>query len=190
VDFSPSDKVVPTKGQVLLSEPYLEDPFFHRTVILLCEHNEEGAFGFVLNNYIDLPVHKIIDNFPEIPGRVSLGGPVKNDSLFYIHALGEEVDGSIEIAPGLWYGGDFEKIKKRIDEDSLPKNSLRFFIGYSGWSPNQLQQEITDKSWFVANVSSKLIMNSSENDMWKDIMEKLGPKGKMIAKFPDNPNLN
>ena len=190
VNFQPSDSTVPKRGQVLLSEPYISDPFFHRTVILMCENNEEGSFGFVLNNYIDLPISKIIANFPEMPGRVSLGGPVKNDSLFYIHSLGEEIEGSTPIVEGVWYGGDFARIRELIEAGTLPENAIRFFVGYSGWSIGQLQEEITSKSWFVVNVPSKLIMNSKENNVWKEVMERLGPKGKLLSKFPEDPNLN
>ena len=190
MDFLPSQDITPKRGQVLLSEPYISDTFFHRTVVFLCENNAEGSFGFVLNNYVDLPIHKVIANFPEFPGRISLGGPVKNESLFYIHTLGEIVKGSTRVMPGIWYGGEFDDIKALIDNNTLPPNSLRFFIGYSGWGARQLQEEIQSKSWFVANIAAKDIMNSSENNLWQEIMKKLGAKGDVVSKFPENPNLN
>jgi putative transcriptional regulator len=91
---------------------------------------------------------------------------------------------------GVWYGGDFTRIRERIEEGTLPENAIRFFVGYSGWSIGQLQEEITSKSWFVVNVPSKLIMNSKENNVWKEVMERLGPKGKLLSNFPEDPNLN
>ncbi|MFM7770784.1 MAG: YqgE/AlgH family protein [Bacteroidota bacterium] len=190
MDFLPKQDVIPKRGQVLLSEPYISDTFFHRTVVFLCENNAEGSFGFVLNNYIDLPIHKVIVNLPELSGRISLGGPVKNDSVFYLHTLGELVKGSTRVMPGIWYGGEFEDIKVLIDNNTLPENSLRFFIGYSGWGAKQLQEEIASKSWFVANIEVEDIMNSSENNLWQEVLKTMGVKGDVISKFPDNPNLN
>ncbi len=190
IDLRPSSDQVPERGSVLLSEPFIEDPFFKRTVVLLCEHNEEGSFGFVLNNYIDIELDQIVDEFPHIPYSISVGGPVKNSNLFYIHTLGDLIPESVMIMEGLYFGGDFEVLKAKLIAGVVEWSAVRFFIGYSGWSANQLEEEMKEKSWFVTKVNKKTLMSTEDKDLWKSIMKKLGPRGKLIANLPVDPELN
>lgn len=175
---------------MLLSEPFLNDPYFKRTVILLCEHNEEGSFGFVLNNYIDVELEQIMENMPNFGGKISIGGPVRNSNLYYIHTLGDQIEDSLEILPGVFMGGNFETLRKKLFSGEVDKNQVRFFVGYSGWSPDQLQAEIKANSWFVTNVDRETVMDTDIEDLWKVIMKKLGKKGELISKMPEDPNLN
>ena len=190
IDLSPSNNQLPERGSVLLSEPFIEDPFFKRTVVLLCEHNEEGSFGFVLNNYIDIELDQIVEEFPHIPYSISVGGPVKNTNLFYIHTLGDLIPESALIMEGLYFGGDFEILKSKLINEEVSLKDVRFFIGYSGWLPKQLDEELKHKSWFVTKVNKITIMNTDDKDLWKSIMQNLGMKGKLVAKFPIDPELN
>ncbi|MEN9639592.1 MAG: hypothetical protein RLZZ262_1461 [Bacteroidota bacterium] len=190
MDFLPRPDQTPTKGQVLLSEPFLNDPYFRRTVVFLCEHNQDGSFGFVLNNYIDVELEKIMDNMPAFEGRISIGGPVRNSNLYYLHTLGAEIAESVEIIPGVFMGGNFEHLKDLLIAGKVSKNDVRFFVGYSGWSPEQLEEEIKLKSWFVTSVSKEIVMNSDNDDLWKSILQTMGSKGKRVANLPEDPNLN
>jgi putative transcriptional regulator len=190
IDLRPNQNQVPEKGCVLLSEPFLNDPFFKRTVVLLCEHNEDGAFGFVLNNYIDVALNEVIEDFPEWRNVISIGGPVKSGNLFYLHTLGDLIPESAMVVEGLYFGGDFEKVKELLQRGEIKQNQIRFFIGYSGWSPNQLEDELAEQSWYITQVSNKAIMDTRDKEIWKTIMKKFGPKGKMIANLPDDPTLN
>ena len=190
INFSPDANIKPERGQVLLSEPFLNDPYFKRTVILLCEHNEEGSFGFVLNNYIDVELEQIMENIPIFGNKISIGGPVRNSNLYYIHTLGDQIEDSLEILPGVFMGGNFETLRKKLFSGEVDKNQVRFFVGYSGWSPDQLQAEIKANSWFVTNVDRETVMDTDIEDLWKVIMKKLGKKGELISKMPEDPNLN
>jgi putative transcriptional regulator len=190
MDFTPNKKITPGKGQVLLAEPFLNDPYFRRTVIFLCEHNTEGSFGFVLNNYIDVDLDQIMENMPTFEGRISIGGPVRNSNLYYIHTLGEQVEESVEIIPGVFMGGNFESLKKLLISGTVTKNQVRFFVGYSGWSPEQLENEVKTNSWFVTSVPKEIVMNSEADDLWKRIMRSMGKKGQIIANLPEDPSLN
>lgn len=190
IDFSPNTNVEPKKGQVLLSEPFLNDPYFKRTVILLCEHNREGSFGFVLNNFIEVELDQIIEDMPKFDGKISIGGPVRNSNLYYIHTLGEEIEESVEILPGVFMGGDFEKLRKLLFAGKIAPEQVRFFVGYSGWSPEQLQTEIKSQSWFVTDIDKDLVMDTEVDDLWRHIMKQLGRKGEMIANMPEDPSLN
>lgn len=190
IDLTPDQSIRPERGRVLLSEPFLSDPYFRRTVIFLCEHNEEGSFGFVLNNYIDVDLDQIMENMPRYQGKISIGGPVRNSNLYYIHTLGERINDSIEIIPGVFMGGDFEKLRNLLVSGEAGKNQVRFFVGYSGWSPEQLENEIKTNSWFVTSVNKDVVMNTDEGDLWKAIMKSMGRKGEMIANMPEDPTLN
>lgn len=180
----------PKKGQVLLSEPFLNDPYFKRTVILLCEHNREGSFGFVLNNFIEVELDQIIEDMPKFGGKISIGGPVRNSNLYYIHTIGAEIEESVEILPGVFMGGDFEKLRKLLYAGKIAPEQVRFFVGYSGWSPEQLQTEIKSQSWFVTDIDKDLVMDTEVDDLWRHIMKKFGRKGEMIANMPEDPSLN
>jgi len=189
-DLTPAGDIELIKGQVLLSEPFLNDPYFKRTVIFLCEHNEEGSFGFVLNNYIDVDLDQIMENMPNFDSRISIGGPVRNSNLYYLHTLGLEVEESIEVVPGIYMGGNFDTLKNLLMNGKVKKGQVRFFVGYSGWSPDQLSEEMKTKSWFVTSISNDLIMNTDLDDIWKHIMKTFGTKGQIIANLPEDPSLN
>jgi putative transcriptional regulator len=190
IDFSPDKDVRPVKGQVLLAEPFLNDPYFRRTVIFLCEHNTEGSFGFVLNNYIDVDLDQIMENMPKFESRISIGGPVRNSNLYYIHTLGEVVEDSVEIIPGVFMGGNFETLRKMLVSGRVEKGQIRFFVGYSGWSPAQLEKEIKTNSWFVTSINKEMVMNTQLEDLWKVVMKGMGKKGELIANMPEDPSLN
>lgn len=188
--FLPENQKEPERGNVLLSEPFLDDPYFKRTVVLICEHNEEGSFGFVLNNYVDFELDEIIDELPDIKTKVSIGGPVKNSNLYYIHTLGNEIANSIEIMDGVYMGGDFEILKEKLKNGEVSTEQIRFFVGYSGWSPNQLASELKMNSWFVTSVPANTVMRTDINDLWRTILKSMGKKYSVIANLPEDPSEN
>jgi putative transcriptional regulator len=96
----------------------------------------------------------------------------------------------VEVVPGVYMGGDFEVLKKLLSAGLVKQDEVRFFVGYSGWSPKQLEEEIHQNAWFVADISKEWIMNSSLDDLWKQVMEGFGRKGKFLANLPDDPTLN
>lgn len=189
-ELSPPNKVEPNRGKVLIAEPFLDDPYFKRMVILLCEHNEEGSFGFVLNNYIDVGLDKIIDDMPPFNTHVSIGGPVKNSNLYYLHTLGEFIEDSIEVMDGVYMGGNFEILKEKLRKGLIKKNELRFFVGYSGWSADQLEQEMQSKSWYVTSLGQDLIMNTEIRDLWRKVIRMMGKPFEHLANLPEDPSLN
>ncbi len=190
IKITPENNVNPAKGKVLLSEPFLEDPYFKRAAILLCEHNEEGSFGFVLNNYIDMSLDQIMQGLPDMDTRVSVGGPVKNSSLYYMHTIGSSILNSKEITDGIYLGGDFSLLKQRIHDGSIENNQIRFFVGYSGWSANQLNEELEQNSWFITDAHKALVMDTNSSDLWGDFLKKMGPEFARVSKLPKDPNMN
>jgi len=190
LDLKVHNKLKPKKGRVLITEPFLDDDYFGRSVILLCEHNEEGTFGFVLNNYIDIPVDELIV-FPNFKTRISRGGPVGENHVYYIHTLGDVIKNSIHVIGNIYSGGDFEDIKKQAELGLVKDNTLRFFLGYSGWTTGQLEGELKHNSWLVSNIINEDdIMDTTNNHLWQIYMEKQGGKYKAFSHFPENPSLN
>lgn len=191
IRFTPSSHGKPEPGKVLLAEPFMADPHFGRKAILLCEHNDEGSFGFVLNNFIEVGLNELLDDLPTLECRLSLGGPVKNSNLYYLHTL-EDAPDSITVKPGLFMGGDFDWVRSLLETRQPLEGKLRFFIGYAGWTPGQLEDEIKSRSWFVTNVSVQTIMSTEGDDeaFWKSLISEMGAGFEHIANAPADPSMN
>lgn len=180
----------PKKGMLLLSEPFLKDEHFSRSVILLCDHNEEGSFGFILNSSLDVDINDLINDFPGANVKIGIGGPVEKNQLFYIHS-DENIDGSLKVSDGIFMGGDFNALSLALEKGTITTNSIRFFIGYTGWSENQLQMEINEKTWVVLDKPENLNVFQTEDELlWKDLIQTKGPKYKLMSEFPINPSDN
>ena len=142
MNINPDNLLPPRKGRLLVSKPFLDDPYFKRTVILLCDHNEEGSFGFVLNKYVDLDLSDIKLNIPGVGDKLAIGGPVENKNVYYLHQYGNEMPDSIHVIDDLYMGGSFEDLKVLMASPEFNPNKVRFFIGYSGWTVDQLLEEL------------------------------------------------
>jgi len=185
-----SNNVLPSRGKILISEPFLRDATFGRSVILLVDHTEEGSMGLVVNKPLPLLLNDIIMEFKyldEIP--LYKGGPVATDTLFYLHTLAE-VSGSISISKGLYLNGDFNEIKKYILQGNKISEHIRFFLGYSGWESNQLHNEIKENTWLVSEEEKSYLMKDDTKDMWRKALEKLGSKYETWSRFPQVPTFN
>jgi len=190
LDLKVHNKIPPEKGKVLITEPFVNDDYFGRSIILLCEHNEEGSFGFVLNKYIDIEIEELSDFDPSLT-RLSKGGPVGNKHLYFLHTFGDKLSGSIHISDGIYTGGDFEELIGMAKLGLIKPNQVRFFLGYSGWTTNQLEGELKQNSWLVADImSTESIMDTSNSSIWQDYMNHQGGKYKAFSHFPENPHLN
>jgi putative transcriptional regulator len=190
LDLKVHNKLEPKKGRVLITEPFMDDDYFGRSVILLCEHDEEGSFGFVLNKYIDIKIEELAD-FNESELKISRGGPVGNKHLYFLHTMGDEIEDSVHIIDNLYSGGDFNAIIQKAKLGLIKPGVIRFFLGYSGWTTNQLIGELKQNSWLVSNIiDSKDIMDVNNDKIWEEYMKKQGGKYKAFAHFPKKPDLN
>jgi len=188
IDFSLNENCQPSAGNLLIAEPLLEDKNFSRSVVLLCQISKAGAFGLVLNNPTTVSLSEVLDVAPEdIP--LYLGGPVEFNTLHYIHQLAE-ISGSIELQPGLYWGGDFEQIQAALANGKLTATNARFFLGYSGWGDRQLHEEIEQDTWIISTVRLADFFEEKDELLWKKVLEKMGGKYKMFAKYPINARLN
>lgn len=189
LDFNSSSR--PQKGSLLIAEPFANDEYFRRSVVLVCDLNPRGCFGFVLNNYLELDFNEFSEENLEIDTRVSIGGPVDINNLYYIHKFGNSVPDSMQIAGDIYLGGDFKVLVEMLRKDPNPEQKARFFLGYSGWGEKQLEREIEEKSWAVLNSEkTTAIMDTTSQNLWDECLNALGGKHLLFKHFPINPNNN
>jgi putative transcriptional regulator len=181
----------PAAGRLLFSEPFMPDNNFKRSVVLLCAHNADGSVGFILNRKLNIRLNEVIDTTCIMDIPLFLGGPVENNTLHYIHMDEDLADSAQEIGRGLYWGGDFDVLKEKLDNNTLDLEKFRFFLGYSGWGKGQLNGEMDAKSWIVTPFSKKMIFtHDDEESLWHDALQRMGGGYKVLANSPESPVLN
>jgi putative transcriptional regulator len=185
----PEDKI-PEKGKILISEPFLPDTFFNRSIVFLTDHTADGSVGFILNKKLEIKVCDAISGFDEWDDTLNMGGPVAPDTLHYLHTMGEQIPKSVHIYKDIYWGGDIDTIKTLITFNRILKSQIRFFLGYSGWSTGQLERELKENSWVIARINSDYVMKHREPDTWKKVLRSLNNKYKVWADFPESPEMN
>lgn len=186
----PKNNKKPAKGTLLVSSPVLDD-FFQRTVIFITEHNEEGSIGFVLNSKLDIMLEQAIPELDGIEANLFLGGPVQKELLNFIHRVPEQIEGGMEISDGIYWGGNFESLKALSITQTLNMDDIIFFLGYSGWSPSQLDEELQQNTWYVTEALEEDVFNNyTEEDLWRKVLRRMGGSYNIISTFPDDPIVN
>lgn len=188
--FEPDENQEPQKGKALVSEPFLLDNYFKRSIVIITEHNESGTVGFVLNKPVDVKINEVVENFPDIDAEVALGGPVSTNTLHYLHTLGDIIPNSVPVIGNICWGGDFEVVERLITSGNISAEQIRFFLGYSGWSPNQLENELAENAWIVCDISPEEIMMPMNKHYWTKKLRGMGQKYEMWSNFPENPEMN
>jgi len=182
------NEIVP--GLLLISDPFLKDPNFMRTVILLCEHQAEGSFGFVLNRPYDQVLGELISDLEGTKLPVYYGGPVQVDTVHFLHKRPDLIEGGFEVTDGVYWGGDFEVVVQLIKGGNIKSTDIRFYIGYSGWGEGQLENELKEKSWITRQGTKKLIFHKEPDLIWKDALKDLGGEYSQMTNYPIDPQLN
>ncbi len=186
-----TNHVVPSRGIVLISEPFLYDEMFGRSVILLVDHSTDGTMGLVLNKPLPLSLNDVLKEFKDISNiPIYKGGPLSTDTLFYLHTL-KDVEDSLQIGKGVYLNGDFDAIRRYILQGNDIDGKIRFFLGYSGWEHDQLCQEIEENTWLIGSTSIASLMNEKGSaELWKNVLGQLGGKYEIWSRFPQIPTLN
>jgi putative transcriptional regulator len=180
----------PGPGVLLIADPFLKDPNFMRTVVFLTEHRGDGTIGFVLNRQYENTLDELI---PEVEGfklPVYYGGPVQMNTIHFLHRYPDEVKGGIEVMNGIFWGGDFDAVISLINSGVADPERIRFYIGYSGWSPGQLDTEMGEKTWLTVDGARELIFHANAEEIWRDSLRHLGGEYEMMINFPIDPQLN
>ncbi len=177
-------------GSILISEPYLGDPNFERTVVLICRHDEEGTFGLIMNRRSNLKLSDVLDYVDKgLEMELNIGGPLQHNTLHYIHNRPDFPE-AIKISDNLYWGGDYEYIKHKLELGEIDPEEIRFFLGYSGWTPGQLEEEIDKNVWIVNHNAAKKLFTLNADTLWRQILKEMGGKYKILSNYPIDPSLN
>ena len=178
------------KGQLLLDAGELGGSFFARTVVLICQHDAEGAFGLVINRTTDKKFSEVVDTkLPEALGDqlLFLGGPVQPSAMSYLHTDAFLPDANV--FSGLSLGHSLETLLE-LGEGYSPTRKLKTFAGYSGWSPGQLEGEMKRNAWITHPATIDLVFDPEPTTLWKKILRTKGWKYELLAEMPDDPSVN
>lgn len=183
--------IKPEKGYLLIAEPsIIGDMSFNRSVILLADHTQQGSIGFILNKPLKYRLNDLITN-TQAKFKVYNGGPVEQDNLYFIHKIPDLIPDSIEISNGIYWGGDFDIVLSLLDDNLITEDHIKFFLGYSGWEPEQLNNELQSSSWVVTqNVYKDELIEKCCLDFWKEKMLELGGDYSIWSNAPENPSYN
>ena len=182
-----SNSLEPKQGNILISEPLMNDFHFGRSVVLLIDHEEsEGTFGVIINKTLNASVSQIVDIFPDFEAAVYLGGPVADNQLFFIHTLGDLIPDSSPILDGLYWGGNAETLRTLISTGIANESNTRFYLGYAGWDSGQLVDELVRNSWLIGSITAEQLFSIPEEVMWQTFVNQLGSPYAMWGRFPKN----
>jgi len=177
-------------GKLLIADPFLRDPNFMRSVVFMCEHRDEGSFGFVLNRRYEQSLGDLISGLESSDFPVYYGGPVQVDTIHFLHQRPDLIPGAVEVIDGIFWGGDFEIIVDHLKANRLTEHDIRFFIGYSGWGEGQLEEEMKSKSWITGEGTRNIIFPSNVENTWKEALRQLGGEYVQMVNYPIDPQLN
>ncbi|HRI01965.1 MAG TPA: YqgE/AlgH family protein [Saprospiraceae bacterium] len=181
----------PESGKLLISEPFMWDEHFRHTVLLLTAHDqEEGTVGFVINKPMDKRIETYLDDLGDFSAPLYYGGPVATNTLHYIHSVGDFLDDSVYISPGVYWGGDFEQLKALIRKELIKENQILFLLGYSGWTPGQLEAELQEKSWIMTECDANYVFHNPSQDVWKQILQNQSTHLSVLSQISTDSILN
>ena len=178
-------------GILLVAPPLSNDLYFNKTVVLIVEHNENGSVGFVINRPTEFLADKVIASISNFDSKIYFGGPVQVNTLHFIHSLGDKIPDTEKVTENIYWSGDFEKMYELINNGEVKENQVKFFLGYSGWAPGQLEKELDMNYWHM--VPSEKYTNyiwGNSSQLWQKILTDLGLSKKLINIIPPDPSLN
>ncbi len=184
---------VPSRGSLLVAKPTVEDFCFKRSVTVLVDHDEEGSMGVMVNKPTRFTLNEIMPDLEcnaQIP--LYLGGPVGTNQLFFVHTLGKEaIPDSEQLAPGLFFGGNFDLMKLFLANGHDINEKVKFMVGYSGWTSGQLDNEVNRHDWAVLKGDiAQLVMSDDNETIWHKAVERFGDQYRLWKAWPDDVSLN
>lgn len=183
-------KLSPMAGRLLIAEPFMFDMYFRRTVVLLIDHSEEGSFGVVLNKPTFIKIKDVVDSFPDVDYPLYSGGPVDINNVYFLHRLSKIISDGSPVKDDVSWGGDKKEIIQILESNFFDDSQLRVFMGYSSWEPGQLDTELKQKAWVVADFNPEIVFNTEPTKLWSTIVESMGTEYALWKNLPVNPALN
>ncbi|MBC6425452.1 MAG: YqgE/AlgH family protein [Ekhidna sp.] len=192
MDFFVSKQVEkPERGDLLISEPYLPDPNFERTVIYLCKHDENDTFGLVLNKKTNVKLGDIVDEVADYPAELFVGGPVQQNTMHFIHRNIKLAESARLVQNEIYWGGDYDLLTQMLNARSIFNGDIRFFIGYSGWVKGQLMDEVKKNSWIILKrATQEVIFEWDNQELWRACLKTMGGKYRLMSNYPKDPRMN
>jgi len=181
------------RGSFLIANPVLPDPNFSRTVVLMCNHDEQGSFGLVVNRKADLDATEILQsiNFPgSAEYELYVGGPVSPAQMFYLYRSTKEIMGADHVCEDIFVGMRLDMLSEVVESVNDPKRDIRFYVGYSGWGAGQLAGEMERKSWLTCDAKSEFVFHEDESKIWAGAVKSLGEEYEYLLNAPVNPQWN
>lgn len=179
------------KGTFLISSPQIENGIFFRSVILLCENDVNGSLGLIINRPIDIVLPpEILDNeaFYSQNMKILTGGPVQTNQLMLLHMSKDIPEQTMQIAPGIYLGGDLDFLKSCANQEQ--QTPIRLCFGYAGWSPGQLEQECMQGSWFTHPASARHVFFEPPEKLWQLLLREKGGKYASLSMMPEDLSWN
>lgn len=178
-------------GKLLIAEPFLNDTNFARTVIYLCDHNNEGSVGFVINQPSQYQLGQLLTNTAADGPQVFVGGPVQTNTLHMIHRIPNTIPGGTTVAGNILWGGSFQQLQEMSETMHLiHRQDVKLFIGYSGWGPGQLEAEIKEGTWFIVDANEQILFEQDPQKVWAEAISLLGARYTYLKNLPTDPQLN
>jgi len=181
------------KGYFLIANPVLPDPNFSRTVVLLCNHDDQGSFGLVINRSAPIDSKEVFTEMgmTEFPsGKIYLGGPVSPSQVFYLCHSEEPLPELGFICDGVYLGMSWELLDNLMTRVKNPERNIRFYLGYSGWGAGQLAGEMTRLSWLTSAACDEFVFQENEDGIWANVVCSLGKDYEYLLNAPINPQWN
>lgn len=187
----------PSRGSLLLAKPTVDDACFKRSVILVIDHDSDGSMGVIVNRPsgytladVIADADKDIEGLDDIP--IYMGGPVGLNQMFFLHTLGPDIiPGCLQVGKELYFGGDYEAVKRYVACGEPTEGVIKFIVGYSGWEKGQLASEIARHDWAVKkSPDHDMLMAEMDYDMWNEAVNSFGDKYRIWNNWPSNPSDN
>ena len=179
------------KGTFLISTPDIDKGMFFRGVILVCEHNQNGSFGLVVNKTLDLELPEEIISIQKMANpRVGIraGGPVQTNQMMLLHTSGEIPSQTLQVCEGVYLGGDLQFLQEALINENGPEINLCF--GYAGWGPGQLEREFLDGHWFLYPATARHVFHTTPEKLWQQLLREMGGKYASLSMIPEDLSVN
>jgi len=180
-------------GSILIATPKLLDRNFRRSVILVCDHDEEGTLGLILNRPLEVPLSEVLSTLAQDDGGsrwIRLGGPMETSRLLAVRRGRNADEPVMELSGGLNFPKDLECTVDLLKSGIVDSGDYFFFLGYAGWGSNQLGGELAEGSWVVADGDADLLFENKAPEMWGVALRRLGGGYALWAEMPLDPELN
>ena len=178
-------------GRLLVANPTLRDPNFSRTVVLLCEHGDDGSMGVIVNRPTEHTLTEAITGMPQdATQRLYWGGPVQQQMVLALHRDAHDAPNTAPVADGMALGTDHDALIHLLQTLPDPERHIRVYSGYAGWAAGQLEAEMQQHSWIVSKADAGLVFDVEPDQVWERALVQLGPRFAYLATMPADPRVN